>query len=223
MKTMKHILPLLLLAVSATLGAQTVRFYKFIDVTRGHREPYATTRTLKTYPIGTVYREGSVEPKMTFTPKGEKWYLLEEIMKGDTLRSYIKRANIHITEFETAPLPEQFVGRKFFGDGASARILRFERDGHQTTGLGSSPYVMEVNLGYYSMNYPMLLSSDGFHLDAVGQTQLVADDVYGHIFDQRARLSYDVRCTDTAEKPLIYFFPASNTLYYNGKFMHLQK
>lgn len=223
MKAMKHILLAICLTLTAAATAQTVRFYKFCDVTKGHREPYATTRTLKTYPIGTLYREGQTEPRLTFTPYNKKWYYLQDITRGDTLCSYIRRSNIHITEMRAAALPEGYVGRKFFGDGATIRIMRLDTDGHRIEGLDNAQYVMDINLGYYTQTYPLYLKADGFHLEEAGQTRLVVDNVYTSIIDKRGRLIAPARCIDNEERPTMYFFPDTHTLYYNGKFLHLQK
>lgn len=214
---------ILLVAFCAVTHAQSVRFYKFNDITYGKREPYSTTRTLRTYPIGFIYREGATEPKLTFTPYNKKWYYLEDISHGDTIRCYVKRKNVYITEYRTGQLPAETVGRKFFGDGATARIIALNKAGHSVEGLESVRYVLEVNLGYYTSTYPIVKSGEGFTLDHVGETKLMVDDQLSNIVDRRGALKWNARCVDNDEQPVIYYLSDLKAIYYNGKVLHQQK
>lgn len=223
MKKIRFLFVALLALSCGSVNAQSLKLYKFVDNAKGKKEPYATTRTLKTYPIGYTYREGDQNPSLSFTPVGKKWYYVREVTNGDTLNTYVRKSNVVISDYRTADLPMTLAGRKFFGDGATIRILPFKKGNKRVSGDSDFKYIMEINLGYYSYTYPLYTTGNNFRTDVIGAKILKANDNYGSIIDRKGNLKCDVDVEVNKDMPTIIYLPDNQAIYYNGKFLRMQK
>lgn len=224
MKSYRYLASLILFVVCVCANAQSLRLYKFNENTKGKKEPFSTTRTVKTYPIGYVWREGSTNPSFTFTPHNKKWYYVTEVNNGDTINTYIKRSNIIVTEYKTSDIPLDVADRKFFGDGTTIRIMALNKAGHSIKNLPSNTkYVMEINVGYYAFTYPLVVKDGVFKCEEIGAEKIIVDDVYGRVFDRYGKLRWDAKCVANDAKPVVYYLPEHKAIYIDGKIMRLQK